>query len=679
MAPASTTHISLTNSPTGDPRPSAVTSRSRPEAGWTNRPRSRSRRHPSIDHRRMPGNSASNWSPSVMSSCPKQLFVSRSKSSRLSEHGVTRWDLDTGEGRPLVADRLGHSLALTPDGKELVSLTRNEVRAWDAATGKEVRRFAWSQSADAAFPRPDGKGVVLVREGRIEEGPPDGPGREWAKTARFVRPAVSPDGKLFAAAAADRPTELVVYDTQGLAPVGRLNTGQPGFGPSPENLTRVRLAFAPGGKEAATATAIGELAVWDVAAGTVTRELKPGLAGLAKGESDYTALLYSADGKVVFAATAAGTIRRWDVAGGKELAPLRAHSASVTTLLLAKDGKWLVSLCQDGMVRRWDVAAGTEVPPPDGYTGDVYAAASPDGSAAVLLDRAGRMDVWDLRTGKRRSLVRPAGSGGAADSGAAFGFLADGRRVYYADPESGPAVVWAADTGTEESKTDLGPKGQRVVLRAVAPTPDGKGFVVGRGKNRLARVTTGTGAEEWVSDELFPKGLIYSPAVSPDGKAVVFGAVDFNAPKGSRVNGRLELIRLDAGTGKVLGRTPVETRSSGSALWFDRPQFSADGKRLAVGYGGLDMSVYAAETMNLVRRHDASWAALSPDGTLVIDADPDSLAGYAADTGRKVFELPTGGRPILTVSVLPGGRRLLTAGPGGTAHLWDLPAGASDR
>jgi WD40 repeat protein len=587
---------------------------------------------------------------------------------------VVAWDLETGVARPLFKDtRLRNSLYLTPDGTQVVSISRDEVAVWDARTGAEVRRLPNSYSASAAVPAPDGKGIVVFREDRIEAWS-DGRVRTVGKTAEFIRPAVSPDGRTIAAPAAGaRPDAVVVYDAKTLAVRATLKTGEVAFAQAPSGLREVRIGFAPDGKSVALAEKDG-LAVWDLAAAKVVKSLpaRPGTAG-EPGER-ITKLLYSADGKTICAGTAGGAVRRWDVAAGTELAPWPGHRSAVTVLLAAKAGARLVALFSDGVIRRWDTVTGKEIDLPDGYFGTLLSAAAPDGKSAVVLDAAGRLDVWDLAAGKRGRTLRP-GDWGRIGLRPAFGFAGDGSRAYFADPVTGTVTVWSVADGKPVSAADTGTKGGKPGLWFCVPAPDGRSFAVNRGLNRLARIDAATGREQWVSDELFQKGTSHAPAFSPDGKELVLGVVDYRAPAGSRVDGRLELVRLDAATGKLLARADVETETGGSTAWFQRPEFSADGARLALPYGGFEVSVYDTKTWKLVRRHGvlAAAVALAPDGTWLATGESGELTGYDAATGKEWFVRPIADGWVSSLSILPGGR-VLTSGPGGVARLWDVSA-----
>jgi WD40 repeat protein len=129
----------------------------------------------------------------------------------LSEDGVFAWDLETGISRFIFDDqRVRNSLSLSPDGKQLLSISQDDAAIWDVKTGKEIKRFDGSYAGNAAF-APDGKGVILFREGMIEYWGIEKGSNQVGKCAKFLEPAFSPDKKWFAAAVPnERPRGIAI-------------------------------------------------------------------------------------------------------------------------------------------------------------------------------------------------------------------------------------------------------------------------------------------------------------------------------------------------------------------------------------------------------------------------------------------------------------------------------------
>ena len=83
---------------------------------------------------------------------------------------------------------------------------------------------------------------------------------------------------------------------------------------------------------------------------------------------------------------------------GRELFPLRGHSASVSALAFSPDGRRLATASIDRTVKLWDMATGDEVLTLRGHTAGVGCLAwSPDGLrlASGSIDWTAR--VWEAR------------------------------------------------------------------------------------------------------------------------------------------------------------------------------------------------------------------------------------------------------------------------------------------
>jgi WD40 repeat protein len=92
---------------------------------------------------------------------------------------VRQWDTTTGRltARFTAPDSLVTSLAFSPDGQRLLTGGYGQVICWDAATGKELHRFAASAPGDREPPKGAPLLVAVVSpDGRLVAGAGDGTG-----------------------------------------------------------------------------------------------------------------------------------------------------------------------------------------------------------------------------------------------------------------------------------------------------------------------------------------------------------------------------------------------------------------------------------------------------------------------------------------------------------------------
>jgi hypothetical protein len=170
----------------------------------------------------------------------------------------------------------------------------------------------------------------------------------------------------------------------------------------------------------------------------------------------------------------------------------------------------------------------------------------------------------------------------------------------------------------------------------------------------------------WQKDDGSSYGKV---AFSPDSKSVAFVFDD-------------SLYVWAYPGGELLTQSP--------AIWYalDFPQFSADGKRLAVftqDYG-KELAVYDTDTWQVISQittpgNGAHRAALSPDGSLLVTVEGKDGADiylWDANTGEQVGILDDPLEAILAMSFTPDGQLLFVSGfsvtPGqeDTFSIWDV-------
>jgi eukaryotic-like serine/threonine-protein kinase len=245
-------------------------------------------------------------------------------------------------------------LAFSPDGKRVVSGSRDTLKVWDAITGKLLLTQALSRREHLeglAFNRAgnqvvavsctvSGKMVCQVRDAQT--------GKElssWEASVIWHSCVLSPDGqRLLAEIDPGKPNspslrDTVIWDT---STGQRLITLRGGYGAA---------AFHPNGKSAALSTA------WMVKIldGKSSRDMKDHWK-----EAIPTRLAFSGDGKRLAGRAPDQRLKVWDTRTGRLLHSF-PYRWPITSMALSRDGRRLATLSPGAVVRVWDVATGQDV------------------------------------------------------------------------------------------------------------------------------------------------------------------------------------------------------------------------------------------------------------------------------------------------------------------------------
>src|SRR5262249_33989836 len=225
---------------------------------------------------------------------------------RANRETIALWELKTGKvlRRITGLEQTSGCLAFSPDGKRIAvgNTQRLAVQLFDAASGKELRRF-----------------------------------RSWPSVKHVV---FSPDGKSLAAG---RSTGTVsVWDVE---------TGKPRPCSADPDNGAYTLRFTDKG----LLVVASDVAVHDWRAGKVLRRFADPRGKAMEGVAISPEAGLSAQSEFD------GTIHLHDAASGKRVRTLKGHTVLAAPLVFGPGGKRLFSRGYDGTVRVWDVVAGKEL------------------------------------------------------------------------------------------------------------------------------------------------------------------------------------------------------------------------------------------------------------------------------------------------------------------------------
>jgi WD40 repeat protein/serine/threonine protein kinase len=449
---------------------------------------------------------------------------------------------------------------------------------------------------------------------------------------------------------------------------------------------RARVSISPDGERIVSTSHDGSIKVWDAQTGKET-------AILTGHSSRVNCVAFSPDGKRIVSGSRDGTIKIWDAKTHQETATLKCHSADVTSVSISPDGKRIVSGGKDDFgsvsptAQIWDAQTGKNTLTLTDPSGVGNPSFSPGGKRIVSERK-----IWDAETGQetltfKGSIYSPS-------------FSPDGKHIIGASgvrvgaKMNGTLKILNAETGEEM----LTLKGHADYVNSASFSPDGK---------RIVSTSVDGSIKIWDS-QTGPKTLtftshpnLYCVVFSPDGRRIVSGSRD----------GTIKM--WDSETGEEMLTLNGHSRTA------ERVAFSPDGKRI-VSTSDTTLKIWDAETgeETLTFEGDVVSVSFSPDGKHIVSAGSDNtFKSWDAQTGKetltlqghsdgvciaswqgpsgfqgqlnwrnqiKVWDIQTGRETrtlqvpsgnVMSVSISPDGKRIVSGISDGTAQIWDAQTG----
>lgn len=396
------------------------------------------------------------------------------------------------------------------------------------------------------------------------------------------------------------------------------------------------VAFSGSGQILFTVSSDGEVAVVDVASGSVLRTVVTGCTPRSAvfSETHMTAIIAATSGGVLMYrlddrrwldrlptadvtkgcvdASATGDIawgnERGEVhvlIGGSEAEAItfRAHhavdvgEAAVNSLRFSADGSKILTAGMDGAVREWSRDGRLLRVLGEGLPKAWSAVYSPDGRAVAAGFYGGTLRIW--RDGRADAIIVSAPEMNRVPSVA---FAPDGSRLIMTGTQAQPVIVDAL-TGAILATLD----GHAEATRVATWSPDGQWIVTGCDDRKIRIWNART-----LTLERTIAGLPWGPFQASYHRS---GAVLFAIGRGG------EILVIDPRSGNELARLPIFSR-----LAFDIA-FSADGNRLFVAGQGDFVGVLDFERLAAPIRANTDWwrRVLASDATEGLEGTRGSL------------------------------------------------------
>jgi WD40 repeat protein len=500
-------------------------------------------------------------------------------------------------------------LAFSPDGKNLLSGERGgELILWDAATGKEVRRFA-------------------------------------GHAKRILSLAFSSDGSRILSGSEDHAA--ILWDA---ATAVQLHA----YRGHPHGVSNV--GFNDEAKQVLTVSGKA-IFVWDAAQGEIVRTIKP---------ADMTCAALSPDGRQALSGANNGVVTLWDTATGKEIANRDDRSKAVEAVQFSPNGRWLLISClADQNTLVWDLRSGQLAAKLEGAAGGVCPAFNRDGSQALTM-QGNDVLLWDVESGRQVASFQ-----GHAGKVASAVFSPDGRQIL-SNSKDGQVIQWDVATAKPvhfyqgdpkaKSRAVFRPDGQELVVPSphvltiysaasgeklrtidvrrtvhqVAYDPSGKQIAVATGEHAVVIWDAATGEKLHNLDNKYwgPVGThnwaarwapVTAVAFSPDNRMVFHGSI----------NGKARLWDLHS------DRIVRDLSDPSDRIL--RVAVSPDGRLLATGSDEGIVRLWETATGLQVLQiaavdHGDDWIAATPEG--FFDGSPEGRQRVSFRLGEGVELVP---------------------------------------
>ena len=576
--------------------------------------------------------------------------------------------------------------ALSPDARRLVTagydrrVKKDTIIVWDAATGKELRR--WEERGDAVAFSPDGKTLATSDQGLTIH-------LRDVETDKVVHLKgafndccllFSPDGKTLASGSWSENVRL--WDVKTGKRLQKINDPFNAFGAN----TLQAMAFSPDSTILAVIDFTHDaVRLWDLATGKQIRQFE---------RTKPVSVAFSPDGK--FLASLGGTaskgsfidsIRIWEVATGKEVRELRGslpdpNPNHLFAFVFSADGKTLAGGWQN-KIYLWDLASGKDLLPnssePPGWVQSV--AYSPDGRLLAMGNDDKTISLWEPTTGK---LVRRFEQGHTTGVGR-VAFSPQGEMLASVGRLDKTIRLWDVATGRVIHQFQGNFQGGLYV----AFSPNGRTLVTSGGEQMLRVWEVATGKE--LRQIAGPNDYLLGAGFSPNGKLLAALSANYGKDEQGERDGAI--VVWDAVTGKEQRRwsmapKPLVVFSPDSQLLVGgendaRPRSKRSRDALVM----RDVTVHlwniatGREHHFLVpRQADISSRALSPDGksfTLGYSDGSILLCELASGQVRRQWEGHLAAVSDLAFS--PDGRTLTSGSVDTTALIWDVTGLAGAR
>ncbi len=345
---------------------------------------------------------------------------------------------------------------------------------------------------------------------------------------------------------------------------------------------------------------------------------------------------------------------------GKTKGTLVGHIWKPWSLEYNADGSQMYSAGGDSVIRRWDIAKREQIRIANSERASGVCSMAPDGQSIAFCDDSGKLHIVDVANGKKsRTIEKP---------GTTFSqviYSPDCQRLVAGGSSAGDVhvIVWNLTTGEELHHWDW-PKGRDVhsTVEALSFSKDAN-RVVAAVFRQSACYLFDLPSNQQIAKVRHPQ--VYGLCMRSDGQEFVSAGWD-------------KKIRLwNCETGELVTEHLIDNPNNGDPRMYGA-LYAPDGRSIAVLRMDAKIGIYSTE-LELIRNIEMKEGVVygsfqfSHNG-LWIGVGHSSGKGcvYEVSTGEEVWAEAKHDNYLYNVDFSPDDRCLLTGGEDGMCYLWDL-------
>lgn len=372
------------------------------------------------------------------------------------------------------------------DGATVITWDRRcgTIFRWDAATGREVHRFAVAAcpTAAGAFDNAARRFGMIDDDGTVRLYDAESGALNYTLASRFKlvprhenRCAFSPNGKM-----------IFSYGPNGQSACWNVETGEQLTPPDADSIISSAFKHDQGGSQ----------------------EMKKVLALLnEKSVSATTCAAFTPDGQRIITASGDKTLRVSDTETGLTVKALTGPRRAVQWCSVSRDGKRIYSSSTDNTIAVWDLESGTQIKFPELGGFEKNSIFETSDAKRLIVSSGYTFKILDATTGKE--LQAPE-----IDQATPTLVVPEGQKVFVTIIEGDRAIEFRdSETGEVKRRADIDPPSPA----SMAASPDGKYLIAsGSGEISVWDVASGTQLKKHKT----PEGETHCCAVTSDGKHI---------------------------------------------------------------------------------------------------------------------------------------------------------------